>query len=59
MRLHYEVKWKEIMILSIGLTVTICVLTIVLEAYMFNKSRSMVPVTREIIYQVDTKTMMR
>lgn len=41
------------------LTVTICVLTIVLEAYMFNKSRSMVPVTREIIYQVDTKIMMR
>ena len=59
MRLHYEVKWKEVMILFIGLTVTICVLTIVLEAYMFNKSRSMVPVTREIIYQVDTKTMMR
>jgi len=59
MRLHYEIKWKEVMILSIGLTVTICVLTIVLEAYMFNKSRSMVPDTREIIYQVDTKIMMR
>ena len=59
MRLHYEVKWKEVMILFIGLTVTICILTIVLGACMFNKSRSMVPVTREIIYQVDTKIMMR
>jgi len=59
MRLHYEVKWKDVMILFIGLTVTICILTIVLRACMFNKSKSMVPVTREIIYQVDTKIMMR
>jgi len=59
MRLHYEVKWKEVMILFIGLTVTIYILTIVLGACMFNKSRSMVLVTREIIYQVDTKITMR
>ena len=59
MRLHHEVKWKEVMILFIGLTVNICILTIVLGACMFNKSKSMVPVTREIIYQVDTKIMMR
>jgi len=47
--------WRGMREFSEFLGFAICILTIVLGACMFNKSRSMVPVTREIIYQVDTK----